>query len=196
MVGIISVPSSTFGNNNCRKECKTIIDNECESTMTTKSRQSIIVMFILATAILTAFTPKLNRNDVMKDVLFSSIVWVESKGNTKAKSTDGSVGVIQIKPVMVNEVNRICKIRNIDKRFTLKDRVNPLKSREMFWIFQEFYHPNVNWNDISMEDLESIARKWNGGPAGDKKARTKKYWRKVAKRLSIEFNRRDLADIS
>ena len=160
--------------------------------MTNKWKRVTIALLAISALALIAMSP-LNRGLVMKDVLYSSIVWVESKGNTNAKSRDGSVGIIQIKPVMVKEVNRICKIKGIDKRFTLADRKNPRKSAEMFWIYQEFYNPDLNRDSLSKHDMEIMARKWNGGPEGHRKKATKKYWKKVSKRLNIELEERNLA---
>jgi len=148
------------------------------------------VMLALAFA-----TPSLNRNDVMKDVLYSSISWVESKGKPNAKSRDGSVGIVQIKPVMVAEVNRICKIRNLDKKFTLKDRLDPEKSKEMFWIFHEFYDDDINWDSLSTADLETLARRWNGGPIGHRKRSTKKYWKRVLNRINLEMETRNFSEL-
>ena len=160
--------------------------------MTNKWKRVTIALLAISALALIAMSP-LNKGLVMKDVLYSSIVWVESKGNANAKSKDGSVGIIQIKPVMVKEVNRICKIQGIDKRFTLADRKNPRKSAEMFWIYQEFYNPDLNRDSLSKHDMEIMARKWNGGPEGHRKKATKKYWKKVSKRLNIELEERNLA---
>lgn len=162
--------------------------------MTNKWKRVSIALLVISAFALIAMTP-ITRGLIMKDVLYSSIVWVESKGNANAKSRDGSVGIIQIKPVMVKEVNRICKIQGIDKKFTLADRKNPRKSAEMFWIYQEFYNPEINRDSLSKSDLEMMARKWNGGPNGHKKKATRKYWNKVSKRLNIELEERNLADM-
>lgn len=160
--------------------------------MTNKWKRVTIALLAISAFALIAMTP-INRGLIMKDVLYSSIVWVESKGNANAKSKDGSVGIIQIKPVMVKEVNRICKIQGLDIKFTLADRKNPKKSEEMFWIYQEFYNPGLNLDSLSQEDMAVLARKWNGGPNGDRKRATKKYWRKVFKRVNIELEERNLA---
>ena len=161
---------------------------------TTKWKRVATVIFIATAFVLIAMKP-FSKGEVLKDVLYSSIVWVESKGNANAKSRDGSVGIVQIKPVMVKEVNRICKIKGIDKRFTLADRKNTAKSAEMFWIYQEFYNPDLNRDSLSKEDMEIMARKWNGGPEGHRKKGTKKYWRKVSKRVQVELEDRNLAKI-
>jgi hypothetical protein len=163
--------------------------------MTNKwKRVAITLLIIISLIALIAMSP-LNRGMIMKDVLYSSIVWVESKGNANAKSKDGSVGIIQIKPVMVKEVNRICKIKGIDKKFTLVDRINPTRSSEMFWIYQEYYNPELNRDSLSNNDMEIMARKWNGGPKGHIKKATKKYWRKVFKRVQLELDDRNLTKI-
>lgn len=162
--------------------------------MTNKWKRVTIALLAISAIVLLAMSP-LNRGMIMKDVLYSSIVWVESKGDANAKSKDGSIGIIQIKPVMVKEVNRICKIKGIDKRFTLADRRNPNKSEEMFWIYQEFYNPEIDKDSLSKEDMEIMARKWNGGPEGHRKKSTRKYWKKVSKRVNIELEERNLAKI-
>ena len=154
--------------------------------MTNKCKRVIALFFIGFYFPMVAFTTTLNKgaetkSATMKKVLYSSIVWVESKGNATARSKDGSLGIVQILPVMVKEVNRICKMKGYDKTFTLQDRLNPEKSEEMFWIFQNFYNPNIDWETITMSDMEIIARKWNGGPNGHKKRATKHYWKKVSK---------------
>ena len=162
--------------------------------MTNKWKRVTTVGLIVTTFVVIAMTP-FKKGEILKDVLYSSIVWVESKGDANAKSKDGSVGIVQIKPIMVKEVNRICKIQGLDKKFTLADRNDPEKSAEMFWIYQEFYNPNLNRDSLSKEDMELMARKWNGGPDGHKKKSTKKYWRKVSKRLRIELEERNLAQV-
>ena len=160
--------------------------------MTNKWKRVSTVAFITVSFVIVAMTP-FKKGEILKDVLYSSIVWVESKGDANAKSRDGSVGIIQIKPVMVKEVNRICKIQGLDKKFTLADRKNPAKSAEMFWIYQEFYNPDLNLDSLSKEDMAVLARKWNGGPNGHKKKATKKYWRKVSNRVKLELEERNLA---
>ena len=43
--------------------------------------------------------------------------------------------------------------------------------------------------------MEIMARKWNGGPKGHIKKATKKYWRKVFKRVQLELDDRNLTKI-
>jgi len=89
-----------------------------------------------------------------------------------------AVGALQIRPIMVREVNRILKLQKSNKQFTLKDRFERVKSIEMFYIWKNYHHKN--------SDTEKIARNWNGGPKGYKLNRTEKYWLKVEKQLNNE----------
>lgn len=134
-----------------------------------KKITALFLLFGITSIILMAFNP----SSSISDMFLTSIITIESKGNPKAKTKDGSAGILQIKPVMVKEVNRICKIKNIDKKFTMNDRFDVDKSIEMFWIYQNFYNKNASY--------EKMARDWNGGPSGHKKSKTKKYWNKVNK---------------
>jgi hypothetical protein len=87
------------------------------------------------------------------------------------------VGVLQIWPIMVREVNRILEKDGSDLRYGYTDRYSVKKSIEMFYIWRGYYHPNSDW--------ETIARCWNGGPSGHRTSRTYCYWNKVKKELNL-----------
>ncbi|MBO6262086.1 MAG: lytic transglycosylase domain-containing protein [Bacilli bacterium] len=103
--------------------------------------------------------------------VINAIAMVESKGNASAKSKD-CVGLLQIRPVLVNDCNEYLKLKKSNKRYTLKDRLNPNKSKEMFILYQKRYNPTNN--------IEKAIRLWNGG-CGYSKAKTENYYRKVMK---------------
>lgn len=123
-------------------------------------------------------------SDVITDEhLVSALILVESRGNDSAIGDrhlvgNEAVGALQIRPIMVREVNRILKIQKSNKRFTLKDRFERDKSIEMFYIWKNYHHKD--------SEPEVIARNWNGGPKGFKLNRTVKYWNKVEKQLNNE----------
>ncbi len=97
-----------------------------------------------------------------------AIEMVESSGRANAVGDGGkAVGILQIRPVMVEDVNRILG----EDRYTLADRLDPAKSREMFRVYSDHY--------AKCGDAEKVARNWNGGPRGHRKAATLAYWRKV-----------------
>ena len=109
--------------------------------------------------------------------LIEAMVWVESKGDPKAFARrENAAGVLQIRPIMVNEVNRILNIKKDDRFYTLDDRWNETKSIEMFYVFVDYYHKDSSY--------EEIARCWNGGPKGLQKKQTKRYWKKVQNTLN------------
>lgn len=114
--------------------------------------------------------------------LIEALIQVESRGQDSAigdKHLVGNeaVGALQIRPIMVREVNRILKIKKSDKRFKLSDRFSREKTVEMFLIWKDYHHPDG--------DFEKIARNWNGGPRGYKVSRTERYWAKVQQELDI-----------
>ena len=115
-------------------------------------------------------TPTENR----WDNLIKAISAVESKGNTRAVNGK-HVGILQISPIVVDECNRINKLKKNVKRYTYGDRYSEEKSIEMFWIIQNFYNKERN--------LEKAIRLWNGG-SGYTRAGTQKYYNKVIKELN------------
>jgi hypothetical protein len=115
--------------------------------------------------------------------LLNALIFVESRGNDSAIGDrhlvgNEAVGALQIRPIMVREVNRICKRIGSHQRFALKDRFDRQKSIHMFMIWREFHHKD--------DSAEVIARNWNGGPHGYKKDRTLQYWNKIEKQLNNE----------
>ena len=113
------------------------------------------------------------------DLLLEAIIQVESRGKEGCIGDKHlgrpSIGVLQIRPIMVREVNRILKKQNIKKKYKLDDRYSREKSIEMFYIWKDYYH--------SEDNDEVIARCWNGGPKGWKRKATEYYWIKVQKEL-------------
>lgn len=115
------------------------------------------------------------------ELLVDAMIMVESGGNDSAigdkhLGSQYAVGALQIRPIMVKEVNRILKLKGSKHRYQLKDRYDRDKSIEMFTIWYEFHH-----ND---NDFEAIARTWNGGTNGVKNPKTYSYWKKVEQQLA------------
>lgn len=103
----------------------------------------------------------------------SAVIMVESSDNDNAHNlSEDAVGCLQIRPIMVREVNRLLKRRGDDRSYTLEDRWSRKKSIEMFLV----YNKNVT-------KFENQARRWNGGPGGMNKTATIKYWNKIKRKL-------------
>ena len=153
----------------------------------------LVVSFVLGAANAEApmnrdtYTPPKTVDDVIEemveepkvDLLLEAMIQVESRGEEGSVGDKHlgrpSIGVLQIRPIMVREVNRILKKQNIKKKYELDDRYSREKSIEMFYIWKDYYH--------SEDSDEVIARCWNGGPKGWKRKATEYYWSKVQKEL-------------
>ena len=115
-------------------------------------------------------TLKINKPKSLVDAL----ILVESAGNPNAfNKKENACGCLQIRPVMVKEVNRILRKQKSEQRFTKEDRWDCGLSKEMFYIWCIHHHLDSS--------SEVIARNWNGGPRGYKKQSTEHYWNKVQK---------------
>lgn len=111
---------------------------------------------------------KFDWNPVM-----DAIIAVESGGDANAVSGN-SCGAMQITPILVAECNDILRRRKSKKRFTLRDRFNVAKSKEMFLLLQSYFNPR--------NDIEKAIRTWNGGYNYSVK-RTQRYFEKVMSHL-------------
>jgi len=101
------------------------------------------------------------------DTLLMAVMAVESNFDSMAyNSKENAAGVLQIRPIMVREVNRLLG----ENKYTLKDRWNKAKSIEMF---------NVIRSHLKGASDEKIARTWNGGYNGKNIPQTLQYWNKV-----------------
>ena len=94
---------------------------------------------VIANPIIDIIEPEINLINGKLDnreELIKAMAFVESGGNP---ATIGdlnlgtpSIGLLQIRPIMVREVNRILKNQGLEKRFRNKDRKDSTKSIEMF----------------------------------------------------------------
>ena len=136
-------------------------------------------VFVLLTMLMTSVGMLANEKNEAASATFNwnpvmeAIIQVESKGNPRAVSGN-SCGAMQITPIMVAECNNILKKRKSKKRFTLADRFNVAKSKEMFILFQSFHNPKNN--------VEQAIRSWNGGMKYTVRG-TQRYFNKVMKYL-------------
>ncbi len=118
-----------------------------------------------------------------REELIEAMAFVESGGNPATIGDINlgtpSVGLLQIRPIMVREVNRILRKQGLDKRFKNSDRKSGDKSIEMFNIWADAYHLDSSY--------EKMARNWNGGPKGYKKSATSHYWKKVQNYVTLNL---------
>ena len=101
--------------------------------------------------------------------VMEAIIQVESGGNPNAVSGN-SVGAMQITPICVKECNKILEKLGRKLRYSMNDRYDVKKSKEMFLLIQS-YHNKTN-------NIEKAIRLWNGGPRYSVRA-TNSYYKKV-----------------
>ena len=106
--------------------------------------------------------------------VMNAIIQIESKGNPAAVNGP-YVGVLQISPILVKECNNILKSTGSSKRYSLSDRFNAAKSKEMFVIIQSFHNP--------LNSVEKAIRLWSGGIRYNV-AKTQAYFRKVMRHMN------------
>ena len=107
--------------------------------------------------------------------LIEAIKAIESNHNSKAIGDNGkAVGILQIHPIMVDHINKEILKEN---KYSYNDRLNSIKSVEMFNVYQDRYNPT--------KDYETASRLWNGGDRWyTKKHKTDKYWEKIKSKLN------------
>lgn len=76
------------------------------------------------------------------DVFVEALIFIESSGNPFAVGKTNDLGILQITPIYVEDVNRILG----EEKFTLDCRVDIDKSLEMFEIYQSYYNPDKDIN--------------------------------------------------
>ena len=107
--------------------------------------------------------------------LITALIAVESSGNDQAVGDQGrALGPLQIHRGVVLDVNRFT-----GSKHRWEDMTNRALARKVCQAYLERYGRGCT--------TEQLARQWNGGgPAGDRKAATLRYWRKVEKQLAKE----------
>lgn len=111
------------------------------------------------------------KDEFSWDDVIDAIIQVESRGDKNAFNPNGNcAGILQITPIVVKDCNRILK-RTV---YTLEDRFDVEKSKEMFLIIQRFYNKE--------NDIELGIRLWNVGTSVLKNRNLgTEYYKKVMK---------------
>lgn len=106
----------------------------------------------------------------MHPLLLSALMAVESGGDDLARGRHGELGALQIKPIMVRDVNRI-----MGTSYTHAQVTN--RATATFIANAYFARYGRNLSD------ESLARIWQGGPRGHLKSSTRAYGKRVMRAL-------------
>ena len=101
--------------------------------------------------------------------LITALIIVESSGNDLAIGDNGrALGPLQIHRGVVLDVNRIT-----GSHYRHQDMTNRAQARAVCQAYLTHYGRGAT--------TEQLARRWNGGPTGDRKTATVAYWRRVQK---------------
>jgi soluble lytic murein transglycosylase-like protein len=111
----------------------------------------------------------------MHPLLLSALIQIESHGNDHARGHHGELGALQIRPIMVRDVNRL-----MGTSYTHQQVTN--RATAVFIANAYFAHYGRNLSD------ESLARLWQGGPKGAKKSSTRAYGRRVMRELERQLS--------
>lgn len=106
----------------------------------------------------------------MHPLLLSALIAVESGGNDRAVGRHGELGPLQIKSIMVRDVNRFARTHYAHQQVTNRAISIDIATRY-------FAHYGQNLSD------ESLARIWQGGPSGHRKTSTRAYGKRVMRTL-------------
>ena len=118
----------------------------------------------------------------MHPLLLSALIQIESGGNDHAKGRHGELGALQIKPIMVRDVNRIMGTSYAHAQVTNR-------AISIFIANSYLAHYGRNLSD------ESLARLWQGGPKGLRRSFTRAYGRRVMRKLqSMEVANRTFTE--
>ena len=103
--------------------------------------------------------------------LITALIAVESSGNDLAVGDQGkAIGCLQIHRGVVLDVNRIT-----GSHYKHSEMTNRVAARAVCEAYLKAYGKGAS--------TEQLARRWNGGPTGDRKSATEAYWAKVKKHL-------------
>ena len=102
---------------------------------------------------------------------WAAVCQKESHGDPNACARgEDAVGITQIRPVMVKECNRIARLLGLKARWTLDDRWNPAKSREMYDVYLAYWSARYQARTGKVAGPEIWCKMWNGGPDGWRKS--------------------------
>jgi len=110
----------------------------------------------------------------MHPLLLSALIQIESGGNDLAKGRHGELGALQIKPILVRDVNRIMGTHYAHQQVT---------NRAVATFIAESYFSHYGRN---LSD-ESLARLWQGGPKALKRSSSRAYGRRVMRELEMQL---------
>jgi hypothetical protein len=114
----------------------------------------------------------------MHPLLLSALIQIESGGNDQARGRHGELGALQIKSIMVRDINRIMGTHYAHQQVTNRATATFIANAYLS-------HYGRNLSD------ESLARLWQGGPKALKRSFTRAYGKRVIRELERQRTVKD-----
>ena len=139
---------------------------------------------IIAIGIASAIAAQSSRPTHESDLLWNAITWQESTHNPTARGDYRGVspnrkptafGIAQIRQAYLDDANHWLSQHKL-ATYSMADMDDPTKARAVFNAYMSRYAKGGS--------AEQIARRHNGGPTGDRKQSTVKYWEKVKSHMA------------
>ena len=111
-----------------------------------------------------------------EDKLLTAVMYEESRFNdTIVNWKENAVGILQIRPCMLNRVNWILRQQGDSLQFILADRYDSTKSVKMWYIVQKYDNPSY--------DPQIACYLWNGGVPRYKEM-SHAYWLRIKDKIN------------
>jgi len=110
----------------------------------------------------------------MHPLLLSALIQVESNGSDHARGKHGELGALQIKSIMVRDINRIMGTDYSHAQVTNR-------AVSIFIAESYFAHYGKHLSD------ESLARLWQGGPKALRRSSSRAYGKRVMRELEMQL---------
>lgn len=138
---------------------------------------SVPVIVINLLAISTVDVGRLNTLEASGRQLLAALIQVESGGKDHARGSADEMGPLQIRPILLQDVERIC-----GRKFSRQDAFNREVACQIAVIYLTHY---VTEKRLGRPPTpRDYALVWRYGPQGWKRPNPNPYWEKVRKVLS------------
>lgn len=112
----------------------------------------------------------------MNDLLIALLTIIPMlEGNPKGNPAENALGPYHIRPVMVQEVNRIMKLQKLEARYTHEDALNERLAKHMVVVHMRYWGQQYEKRTGRKATLQTLARIHNGGAFGPQRSSTIEY---------------------
>lgn len=118
---------------------------------------------------------------MLSEIVIAAMIAIESGGNPAAIGKYGERGILQIRPMVIKEVNHV-----YDTRYTFpRDALDEINSREIMIRYIAIQRNRFIKRAGRMPTLRETISFWNGGPFGNRKKKALVYADLVLHRAGV-----------